>query len=160
MKKLLLLIIAGLMIITTFKASSQKPAKPDLKQKVTIPGNVDWVNTNVKIKPKDVIIITVDGTVCFSNGDDDSCVEADGWGVKTYSDNWPGDYVQCDDPMKEYNHAAVIGNVGSDDFLVGKEVSITGKNGVLYLGINDCSLKDDFYNTGEFVALIKLYRKK
>jgi len=160
MKKLMMLMIAGLLVLPAFNAFAQKPPKPDIKKKVTIPGNEDWVNTGIKVKPKDKIVITVEGEVCFSEGHVESCVDPDGWSVETYVEDWPGDYIQCDDPMKEYNHGAAIGNVGSDDFLVGKEVTVGGKEGVLYLGINDCTFTEEFFNTGEFVALIKVYRKK
>ena len=162
MKKLILLLIAGLLMVPALNGFAQKPPKPDIKKKITIPGTEDWVNTGIKVLPKDKIVITVEGEVCFSGNYPEACVDPDGWGRETYFDDWPGDYTECDDPMMQYNHCTVLGNVGNDDFLVGKEITVTGKEGILYLGINDCTFTqpEELQNTGEFVALIKVYKKK
>ncbi len=87
-------------------------------------------------------------------------MEADGWGVETYGSSWPANWNYCDDPMPEENHVALIGNVGSDDFLVGKATKFFGKEGVLYLGVNDCTLKGEYYNIGQFEVYIKVERAK
>ena len=97
--------------------------------------------------------------MCFYKGDRDSAVDPDGWSVATYWDDWPGDYLECDDPLPEENHAALIGNVGSEVFLVGSTATFWGMNGYLYLGINDCTFTGNYYNTGEFRVVILVERE-
>jgi len=162
MKKVLVFLLATALLLPALQswAQEKKPPKPDEEKRMVIPGNEDWVNTQVKVKPKDKLVIFAEGEVCFSSGDKDSCVGPEGWNRETYNGNWPNDYYQCDDPMMELNHAALLGNIGSDDFLVGKENSFTGKEGTLYLGINDCSFSGEYHNTGEFTVKILVYRKK
>ena len=67
-------------------------------------------------------------------------------------------------PLMQVNHAALIGNVGSDDFFIGKEANFTGKDGFLYLTVNDCSRTSDpythFYNTGQFEVFISVIHIK
>jgi len=162
MKKEIILLLAAIFLIPAAHlwAQDKKPPKPDLEKTLVIQGNQDWLNTQIKLKPKDKVVIMAEGEVCFYNGDKDSCVDPDGWDRETYQDNWPNDYLQCDDPMMELNHCALIGNLGSDDFLIGKENSFGGKDGVLYIGINDCSFTGNCYNTGQFKVKILVYRKK
>ena len=62
------------------------------------------------------------------------------------------------DPLPAANHAALIGNVGSDVVYVGAKLMFWGADGFLYLGINDCSFTGPFSNTGQFGAVIKVER--
>ena len=158
----ILLIILLVGVFTAATAQEKRLSQPNvLKKQVTVKGNEAWLNTGLTVKPGDKVTITATGKVCFSNGDEDSCVDADGYKDEhgPYNDGWPGDYLQCDDPLPNENHAALIADIG-EMFFIGKEKSFTGKNGFLYLGINDCSLTGDFYNTGEFVVTIKIERKR
>jgi hypothetical protein len=136
--------------------SSESKAQVIEEKIVVIKGTDDWKNTQIKLLPKDKVTIRATGKICFSNGHNQSCVNANGMLQNTYEANWPGDYLECEDPLPEVNHAALIGNVGSDDFLIGKNTAFSDKHGVLYIGINDCTFNDKYYNTGQFEVLIKV----
>jgi len=67
------------------------------------------------------VTIRASGEICFSTATctgatGGATVDADGWAWNTYKEDWPGDYTYCFDPLSRVNHAALIGNVGSDDF--------------------------------------------
>lgn len=134
---------------------------PIQKKAITIPGNKAWTNSGIKLRPQDRVTIKATGDVCFSNGDSDSCVGPNGYQDEhgVYSEGWPGDYLQCDDPLKFDNHAALIANIGSDTFFVGNSATFQGKNGILYLGINDCSFTGPFHNTGQYTVKILVERR-
>ncbi|MCK4338187.1 MAG: hypothetical protein KAX11_09585 [Candidatus Aminicenantes bacterium] len=163
MKKLLLLLTAVFFIfsVMNFNVSAQLKLKPpkDVKKEMTVPGNTAWVNTGIRISPKDKVIISASGTVCFENASE-SCVGPQGWPVDTYRQAWPNNWNYCDDPLKTENHAALIGEMGSDKFFVGNQLTFSGKDGFLYLGINDCTLNGTYGNTGEFTVIIQVKRKK
>jgi len=161
MKKTIIFLLAALLFLPAMQARSQekKPPPGVVEKTVIINGNQDWVNTNIKLKPKDKVSIKASGEVCFSNQEASSCVSPNGWDGN-YSVAWPDNWNNCDDPLPELNHAALIGNVGSDDFLIGKGTKFQGKNGVLYIGINDCSFTEDYYNTGQFEVSIKVEKPK
>jgi len=155
-----LLLSAFLLPAIQIRAQDKKPP-PVEEKKLTIQGDQDWMNTGIKLRPKDLVIIKATGSVCFSGEASAACVDPDGWDVKTYEDDWGDDYGYCFDPLKEANHAALIGNVGNDDFFIGKETKFKGKDGFLYIGINDCTLKDNpFFNSGEFNIHIRVERNK
>lgn len=159
MKTIRILLIFLLVGVLAVAATQEKKPPPDkiIKKEVTIEGNKTWVNTGLAVKPKDRVTIIATGQVCFSNGDPDSGVDPDGYQGEhgIYKEGWPGDYLQCDDPLQNENHASLLADIGSM-FFVGKQKVFSGKSGFLYLGINDCSLTGDFYNTGEFKVLIKI----
>lgn len=163
MKKSFVLLTAVLFIFSTtaLDFSAQITPKPpkDVKKEITIPGNTAWVNTGIRVGPKDKVVIAATGTVCFGGGAE-SCVEPQGWPVDTYKVAFPANWNYCDDPLKTENHAALIGEVGSDKFFVGEELIFSGKDGFLYLGINDCTLTGEYGNTGEFTAVIQVKRPK
>jgi len=162
MKKLILMLLVALFVLpaTIVKSQEKKPPPNVVEKKVVIKANEDWINTGIKLKPKDKVFIKASGEVCFSNEENSSCVNPDGWDVETYEEAWPDNWNFCNDPIQNVNHAALIGNVGSDDFLIGKETKFFGKDGVLYIGINDCTFTGDYYNTGEFEVNIKVERPK
>jgi len=124
---------------------------------VVVKGTDDWKNTRIRLYPNDKVTIRATGEVCFST---EYChgatVDADGWNWNTYPQDFAGDYSYCFDPMRQVNHAALIGNVGSDDFFIGKNANFTGKDGVLYLGINDCTLTENYPNSGQFEVFISV----
>ncbi len=100
--------------------------------------------------------------MCFHGESSAACVDANGWNVSNYEEDWPNDYDECFDPIKDANHAALIANLGSADFFVGTKKEFKGKEGVLYLGINDCSFTqpEELQNTGQFEVFIKVVRPK
>lgn len=136
---------------------------PRLKKKETkivkVEGNRGWVNTGIRLRPQDRVTIKASGSVCFSGGEAQSCVGPDGWRHATYAASWPDNLNYCDDPLPDANHAALVANVGNSDFAIGKRKNFSGKNGILYLGVNDCSLKGKhYYNTGSFLATVTVHR--
>lgn len=140
-----------------FVLSSESKAQVIEEKMVVIKGTDDWKNTRIRLYPKDKVTIRATGEVCFSLGYcSTAVVDADGWDWNTYPADWGGDHAYCFDPLRHVNHGALIGNVGSNDFFIGKDANFTGKDGFLYLGINDCSLTSDFGNSGQFEVFISV----
>ena len=157
MQKLVSFILTVLFILPfiLFFVSESKAQEVEEKL-VVIKGTDDWKNTRIRLYPNDKVTIRAAGEVCFNpNNCHAAIVNADGWDVNNYQTAW-NDYYVCDDPLQQVNHAALIGNVGSDDFFIGKDANFTGKDGFLYLGINDCSLTGDFGNSGQFEVFISV----
>ncbi|MBT8379405.1 MAG: hypothetical protein KJN64_09255 [Ignavibacteria bacterium] len=146
-----------LFILPLILFSVESSAQEIEEKMVVVKGTDDWKNTKIKLYPQDKVTIRASGQICFSS---QYCniakVDADGWDKNTYQADWPGDYAYCFDPLRQVNHAALIGNVGSDDFFIGKDANFTGKDGVLYLRVNDCSLTGDFGNSGQFEVFISV----
>jgi len=162
MKKLIALSIALLLMLPAIMVNAQeKKPPPGVEEKtVVIKGDQDWINTGIKLKPKDKVSIKASGEVCFSNEEGSSCITPDGWNRQTYAEAWVDNWNYCDDPLPLVNHAALIANVGSDNFYLGDEAKFFGKDGVLYIGINDCTFTGDYYNTGQFEVNIRVERPK
>ena len=164
MKTLTVTLISLLFLLPTMVVKSQdkKPPSNVIVKTIIIKGSDDWINTEIKIKPKDVVYIKAKGNVCFHGESSAACVDANGWNVSNYEEDWPNDYDECFDPIKDANHAALIANLGSADFFVGTKKEFKGKEGVLYLGINDCSFTqpEELQNTGQFEVFIKVVRPK
>ena len=156
----LMVVVGGMLLGAPLGAMAEKKLQvPPVTQKViVIPGNKAWTNTGFTLQPRDRVTITATGTVYFSGGMAGSRVNPRGWDVSGYEADWPDDYGYCFDPLPTANHAALIGNVGSDVFLVGSKLVFWGADGFLYLGINDCSFTGPYYNTGQFTAVIKVER--
>jgi len=152
--------LIALAVLTVPPAAAQHTPRPSKKERriVHVRGNQAWVNTGIRLRPQDRVTVTATGNVCFSNGEKQSCVDADGWGVQDYPQSWPYNWNYCDDPMTTVNHAALIANVGHPDFLVGRHLTFSGKDGTLYIGINDCTFKGDYSNTGAFDVVIVIER--
>jgi hypothetical protein len=154
-----LLIIMMVAAMASSIAAADRPKPPKKEQKIVqIRGNQAWLNTGIRLRPQDRVTIKATGKVCFSNDEPQSCVDPDGWGVSDYSKSWPYNWNYCDDPEKSSNHAALIANVGHPDFFVGRHLTFFGKDGTLYLGVNDCTLKGDYFNSGEFNVVIVVER--
>jgi hypothetical protein len=162
MNRLLLVLAIVLIGITAFTYHSEKGVVVEEKM-VVIKGVEDWKNTMIKVTPKDKILIRATGKVCFSGGHNLSCVDADGMNRLMFNMNWEYDKIWCDDPMIKENHAALIGNLGNDDFFIGKKNAFGNLNGMLYIGINDCTLDpgdSELYNTGQYEVFIKVIRPR
>ena len=157
MQKGVLFFLTILFILPLIFLSGESSAQEIEEKIVIIKSTDDWKNTKIKLYPQDKVTIRASGQICFSSQYcNDAKVDADGWDKNTYQADWPGDYAYCFDSLRQVNHAALIGNVGSDDFFIGKNANFTGKDGVLYLGINDCSLTGDFGNSGQFEVFISV----
>ena len=135
---------------------ASKPPKKETKI-VKIKGDQAWVNTGLKINPQDTVTIKASGKVYF-NKEGQSGVNPNGWSFKDYGKSWPYNWNYCNDPEPQMNHAALIGNVGHPNFFIGRKLTFTGKNGTLYLGINDCTLTGKYKNSGKFIVTITVIR--
>ena len=154
-----IIFVAAALLTAPFAAAQHTPRPPKKEQKIVrIRGNQAWLNTGLRLRPQDRVTIKATGKVCFSNDEKQSCVDPDGWGVKNYATSWPDNANYCDDPIKSANHAALIANVGHPDFVVGRHLTFSGKDGTLYLGINDCTFKGPYHNSGEFSVVIVVER--
>jgi hypothetical protein len=156
-KKIIFISVLALCVIITVYAQ-KKPVQPKIEKKVVVvKGDKAWTNTGLRIGRNDRVTITATGQVCFSGQLQGACVGPDGW-PGNYEEDWPDDYGYCFDPLPDVNHAALVANIGNDNFFVGKTKAFTKKDGFLYLGINDCSFTGECSNSGEFSAVIKIER--
>ena len=156
-----LMLLAGCLVMgSTIGVAAERGLTPGGVEKavVTVPGNQAWVNTGFRLRPQDRVTITATGTVWFSGDYPATGVDPTGWDVNTYEADWPDDYGWGFDPLPAANHAALIGNVGSEVAYVGTRLVFWGADGFLYLGINDCSFTGPFYNTGQFNAVVTVER--
>lgn len=154
-------VLAGALMISIFLmpslAAARKSLRSPMKEEtaIHIPGDTAWVDTGISLGPRDRVSLSAsESRVCFSNGERASCVHAEGWAFRDYPESWPGDFKCCRDPMREINHAALIARVGHSVFLVGRRLTFSGKKGHLFLGINDCSFKGKYSNSGAFEVLV------
>ena len=65
-----------------------------------------------------------------------------------------------DDVKLENRRVRNIHAITNLDEVIGKRTKFFGKEGVLYIGINDCTLTGDYYNTGQFEVFIIVERPK
>ena len=146
------------LLFLPFMLPSMECNAQEIEEKmVIVKGTDDWKNTKIRLYPNDKVTIRATGEICFSTAYCEAAtVDADGWDWNTYPEDFAGDYSYCFDPLQQVNQAALIGNVGSDDFFIGKDANFTGKDGVLYLGINDCTLTENYPNSGQFEVFISV----
>ena len=137
-----------------------KPGKMDSKMFV-LNGDNAWLNTGFMLKETDKVVIKASGKVFFSTGESYSETSPAGYPRQAFeSDFLREDAAHCIDPIEEANHAALIGKDSQGMFVIGKNKALTKKKGPLFIGINDCSFKGKFYNTGKFMVNIKVVRGK
>lgn len=137
--------------------SMDKTQKPKVEQKILlVPGNKDLTATGITLNEKDRVTIKATGNIYFSSGKAQSKAGPEGWGRGSYAIDWPEDANACDDPLMDENHAALIAEVDGEFFIIGKEADFSGKVGLLYLGINDCTFTGDLFNTGQFSVIIRI----
>jgi hypothetical protein len=150
---------AAIFISLTFSLGAQTIKPPKVEQKImSVPGNKNFTNTGFSIGPGDRVTITATGKVYFCEGAAASEVGPDGWPRSTFGNTWIDDYNFCADPLETIGHAALIADINNDKLLIGSKKIFSGKNGLLYLGINDCSFTGPWYNTGQFNVIIKVER--
>jgi hypothetical protein len=161
MKKLVFIVLIMLpFVILSQDKKEIEAGKVDTKM-VVIKGDNAWLNTGFILKSTDKVVIKASGEIMFSNGENHSEIGPNGYDRQAYeTDFLLDDAAHCFDPMKEENHAAIIGKDKQGMFLIGESRTITGKNGPLFIGINDCSFKQQYYNTGQFHVSIKVIRGK
>jgi len=148
--------IWGLIACPAHAGSSQEDKRTETRI-IRLPGSSDWTNTGVILQASDQVTISASGRICFSGNEKRSCVDADGWNVVNYPESWPEDAEYCCDPEADVNHAALIGNTGGSAFFIGRKLTFSGREGSLFVGINDCSLTGEhFPNRGTLKVLITI----
>jgi hypothetical protein len=130
----------------------------DVQKTMSVPGNRELTNAGVTIGSGDLVTVTANGRVYFSAGAQASGVSPSGWPRHTYGNSWPGDYHSCEDPISDVAHAALIAEVNGEKFYVGPNATFSGKAGLLYLGINDCTFAGAYHNMGQYSATITVRR--
>lgn len=165
MKKIIIMLLALLPVVVP--AQDKKDTKGGIVEgKVetkmfVIKGDNAWLKTGFILKSTDKVEIKASGEIMFSNGENHSEVGPNGYGRQAYEiDFLLDDAAHCFDPMKQENHAALIGKDKQGMFVIGESRTVTGKNGPLLIGINDCSFKTQYYNTGKFYVNVKIIRGK
>jgi len=151
----LLLAAAGTIL---FALQPQPRKAPDVQKTLVVPGNRDMTNAGVTVGPNDLVTIAADGRVYFSAGAQPSGVSPSGWPRNTYGNSWPDDYNSCEDPISDVAHAALIADVNGEKLYVGPNRTFSGKDGLLYLGINDCTFTGPYHNTGQFSVTVTVRR--
>lgn len=143
-----------LLILAPGSAQAGKD-KVDPENRIFLVGDsAEWVDTDLFVRPQDLLTVRAGSEVCFSGADDDACVRADGWPRRSYAEEWSADAAVCNDPFPEWNHAMLIARVGEEAFPVGKTTQIEGKEGPLQLSINDCSFEGAHRNDGQFSVVV------
>ncbi|MBP7147745.1 MAG: hypothetical protein KBD01_09385 [Acidobacteria bacterium] len=155
------LVVLGLAALALFTATADKnPQKGKTEQRVVLVAGTDaWTETDIEIGLKDEVTFTATGKVCFSSAKQ-SCEGPAGWGRDDYANSWPDDYNECEDTMSDANHGALIGSIGGNLFYIGPKQTVTGKEGILSLGINDCTFTGEpFGNSGSFSVVVSIERR-
>jgi hypothetical protein len=156
---LAVLILTAILFALACPLGAQTVNPPKVEQKIMlVPGNKDFTKTGFTIGPGDRATIAAAGKVYFCDGAAASEVGPDGWSRTTFSNTWVDDYNFYADPIETVGHAALIADVNNERFLIGAKKTFSGKDGLLYLGISDCSFTGQFYNTGQFSVVIKVER--
>lgn len=154
MRKYLLFPLAALLLAaagTILFAWQGAPRKgQDVQRIMVIAGNRALTSAGVTLGPNDSVTVTGGGRVYFSAGKAQSGTGPAGWARGSYAPDWPEDCNACDDPIMDAGHAALIAEVNGEKFYVGPNSTFSGKEGLLYFGINDCTFAGEFHNTGQF----------
>jgi hypothetical protein len=139
--------------------AAQAPKKPATEQRIfLVAGTASWTETDILIRPIDKVSFKATGKVCFHTNATQSCQGPAGWGRTDYANSWPDDYNECEDPISDANHGALIGSIGGSLFYIGPEKTITNKEGQLKLGINDCTFTGEYGNFGSFSVVVSIVR--
>jgi hypothetical protein len=160
MKQVTAVLVALMLISIGVAVAQDKPlVQAKVVQKiVVVQGNQEWTPTGITLAPGDKVTLQASGKVYFCGGAAQSGVGPEGWPRSSYAGTWPDDYNHCADPIDQGNHAALIADVNGQKFYVGPSHTFSGKSGLLYLGINDCSLTGPLYNSGQFSVTLKVER--
>ncbi len=156
MKRALIMLTIAMTILTCLLAA-QTATPPKQEQKVfVVPANNDWTDTGFVLKSGDRVTAKASGRTYF-NERSDSSVGSNGLNGD-YKTLWPEDYAACADPLPDENHACLIAKINKEVFKLGSNITFSGKEGKLFLGINDCTLTGKLGNSGLFGANIKIER--
>ena len=165
MKTVIILLFAILPLLLIAQKKKEIPrelqARKVEKKMFVIKGDNAWLKTGFLLKQTDKVEIKASGEIKFSNGEAHSEVGPQGYNRVAFEQDFVlDDAVHCIDPMEEESHAALIGKVKGNHFFIGKSFTITGKSGPLLIGINDCTFKGKYYNTGQFNVTIEVIHTK
>jgi hypothetical protein len=118
----------------------------DVANEVVISADAGWVDTGVTLAPGEQVILTSAGSVVTdANNHPDESFDPDG---SPQTGESPGD------PVQDANHAALVGRVGSEVFLVGSGPTVLeGPISRLFLRVNDDPVDD---NEGEFTVTVEV----
>lgn len=174
MKTLVLIVVTILCFAVPVSADDKKKQKlPPLQAQVDqvivlLPGNQAWKTTGLVVRQGDRVEFKATGRVCFNQYDQSySCVGPDGYApqhpnppVAYRNDYLLTDSDYCDDPERNLAHACLIARDRLGTFYVGNDRTLTGRNGPLDIGINDCTFtgSGQYDNSGQFSVVIKVTR--
>ncbi len=131
--------------------------KPKPVHRIFLVGeSAEWVDTRVDVRPQDRVAIRAGAEVCFSGGREESCVRAVGWPRASFAGDWPEDAAACEDPFPEWDHAALVAQVGEEIVPIGRQAVLENLEGRLRLSINDCSFEGELRNSGQFSVVVLL----
>jgi hypothetical protein len=118
----------------------------DVANEVVVSADAGWVDTGVTLAPGEQVTLTASGSVVTdANNHPDESFDPDGTPQTGES---PGD------PVQDANHAALVGRVGSEEFLVGSGPTVLeGPMSELFLRVNDDPVDD---NEGEFTVTVEV----
>lgn len=151
---------AALSLTLCLVAANAASARPESASQtvVRVLGTTPWVESGIVVAPGDRITITGAGEVCF-NEHDDSCFPPQGYPREAFvKDYFELDYAYCEDEFEAFDHAALIVQIGETVLQVGRRISVSGVSGTVRLGVNDCSLKGRYGNSGWYSAVITVDR--
>ncbi len=156
MRRASIMLTAAMSILSCLLAA-QTATAPKQEQKVfVVPADKAWTDTGFVLKPADQVTIKSSGRIYF-NERSDSPVGPNGLDGD-YKTLRPEDYAACADPLPKENHGCLIAKINNDVFKLGSNMTFSGKEGKLQLGINDCTLTGKLGNSGLFGANIKIER--
>ncbi|CAN5867824.1 hypothetical protein BH18ACI5_BH18ACI5_12810 [soil metagenome] len=113
---------------------------------VSVPGNTEWVDTGIDVRPGDVLTIRADGSVRLSGNGDDTATPG---GANRRANNAP---------LPNHPAGSLIARVGFSAPLFvgdGRGINKVTTGGRLYLGVNDDHWAD---NSGAFRATVTVRR--
>ncbi|HPS78469.1 MAG TPA: hypothetical protein PLS53_09970 [Thermoanaerobaculaceae bacterium] len=152
-------LFAALLGLVVLAPAAVAGGKPKVEQKVVlVKGNQEATNSGYTLGPRDRVTLSVAGKVCFSAGAAPSCVGPGGWGRADYPQSWPDDWNFCADPVETEAHAALLVDVDGERWPTGDHTTFSGKAGLLYFVVNDCSLTGEYSNTGQYSVVVKVER--
>lgn len=145
---LLLLLTGSLLFSGCGDDDDDDPTTPDntIEKTVAVPGNTQWLNTELTVEAGDEAAITASGTVVYDLNNNTCGPAGAPW----------TDAADQLDPLWEQPHAGLIGKLDAagTPFFIGDALTFSPQTGgTLFLGINDYWYQQ---NSGEFSVHIKI----
>ena len=156
MKRALIMLTMAMTILSCLLVAQTATAPTREQKVVVVPSDKDWTDTRYELKPGDKVTIKASGRIYFDERAD-SAVGANGLNGD-YQTLRPEDYAACADPLPKENHGCLIAKINTEIFKLGSDLTFSGKEGKLQLGINDCTFTGKLGNSGVFGVNIKIER--